>query len=114
MRKVVIVLFLFSAVFFQFCSSSKKASKHHEHAVTYEGNIKPIIVSTCSPCHIEGKGNKKPLDNYANASANVNDIINRIQKNPDEKGFMPMRHPKLDEATIRQFVAWKEAGTPAK
>jgi len=109
MRKVSITLGLLAAVFFfQFCSSSKKAAK--PVAMTYEKNIMPIIQASCAPCHIAGKGNKKPLDNYAGAMASADEIISRIQRKPEEHGFMPMRNPKLDDATIATFVEWKKAG----
>lgn len=115
MRKLFVGLLLGTAFLFQYCSSSKKAaSAKPTSAVTYEGNIKPIVQASCSPCHIEGKGNKKSLDNYKAASGTVDEIIARIQKNPDERGFMPSRHPKLADSTIQQFISWKQAGTPEK
>jgi cytochrome c553 len=110
MRKISFIAVLLLAVFFQYCNTSKKAAARNRNSVSYQANIKPIIETACAPCHIEGKGNKKPLDNYHSASTNVDDIIARIQKNPEERGFMPMRHPKLSDATIQQFVAWKANG----
>lgn len=115
MRKVLVILLLAGTVVFQFCNSTKKASKSaNASAVTYESTIRPIIQASCSPCHIPGKGNKKPLDTYAAASANINDILERIQKNPGEHGFMPARHPKLSQDTIQLFSAWKNAGLAEK
>ena len=38
------------------------------------------------------------------------EIISRIQRKPEEHGFMPMRNPKLDDAAIATFVEWKKAG----
>ena len=116
MRKLFVGMLLGTAFLFQYCSSSKKAAsaKKAESTVTYEGKIKPIVQASCSPCHIEGKGNKKPLDNYKGASGTIDEIIARIQKNPDEKGFMPARHPKLADSTVQQFISWKQAGTPEK
>lgn len=112
MRKVSIALFLFAvAAIFQFCSSSKKAAAA---AITYEGNVKPVIQASCAPCHIAGQGNKKSLDNYANAVATADDMIARIKKNPTDLGFMPMRHPKLDDATISTFEKWKDGGLKEK
>lgn len=114
MRKVSIALGLFAvAGIFQFCSSSKKAASAAS-AVTYEANIKPVIQANCAPCHIAGQGNKKSLDNYANAVATADDTIERIKKNPADPGFMPMRHPKLDDATIATFENWKKGGLKEK
>ena len=115
MRKVLIALVLFTTAFiFQFCSSTKKAAVAAPAAITYEGNIKPVIEASCAPCHIAGKGNKKSLDNYADAISTADDIIARIQKNPGEHGFMPMRNPKLSDSAIAVFVDWKKSGLKEK
>ena len=112
MRKVSIALGLFTTAFiFQFCSSSKKAAVA---PITYESNVKPVIEASCAPCHIAGKGNKKSLDNYAEASTTAEDIIARIQKNPGEHGFMPMRNPKLSDSTIAVFIDWQKSGLKEK
>jgi mono/diheme cytochrome c family protein len=109
MRKISITfLLLFSVLLFQFCSSSKKAIA--PAAVTYQANIQSIIQSSCTPCHIAGKGNKKSLDNYLTAKEKIDDIITRIQKNTTDHGFMPMKKDKLSAASINAFVEWKKAG----
>ena len=108
MRKIFVTLLLLITVFlFQFCSSSKKAAAP---IVNYQTNIQPIIQSSCAPCHIAGKGNKKSLDNYLAARDNVEDILVRIQKIPTDRGFMPMMHEKLSEKDIVAFTEWKKAG----
>jgi cytochrome c553 len=108
MRKIFVTLLLLTAVFlFQFCSSSKKVAAP---IVNYQTNIQPIIQSSCTPCHIAGKGNKKSLDNYVAARDNVEDILARIQKNKTDHGFMPMMHEKLAEKDIAAFIEWKKAG----
>ena len=109
MKKLTVCAVLVTAFIFQFCSSSKKAQKAAA-ATTYTANVQPIIAASCSPCHIEGKGNKKTLSNYTAAKDNIDDIIARIEKNPDERGFMPFKHPKLPDSTIQMFVKWKADG----
>jgi mono/diheme cytochrome c family protein len=114
MRKISIGFILIGiALIFQYCNSSKKATSK-KFTATYENSISTIIQSSCAPCHIAGKGNKKPLDNYAAASSTIDDIIARVQKNPGERGFMPMMHPKLSDSTINLLVAWKTAGLKEK
>lgn len=114
MRKVSIGLVLVSIAFiFQYCSSSKKA-KATRFVVTYENSVSTIIQENCAPCHIAGKGNKKPLNNYTAASSSIEEIIARTQKNPGERGFMPMMHPKLADSTINLFVQWKTSGLKEK
>ncbi len=115
MRKVSFVIILFTtALFFQYCSSSKKVAAPMADAVTYQKNVMAVIQSSCAPCHIEGKGNKKALDNYASASSVADDMIARVQKNPGEHGFMPLKHDKLSETDILVFVNWKKDGLKEK
>lgn len=113
MKKIYVLALITSAVLLQFCSSSKKmkASKMAS-SVTYTANVNPIIINNCSPCHIPNKGNKKPLDTYASVKSNIDDILVRVQKNPDDRGFMPMRHPKLSDSTIQVLAQWKNNGFP--
>ena len=109
MRKIFTTLLLLSAVLlFQFCSHSKKLAA--PVAMTYQTNVLPIIQTSCAPCHIAGKGNKKSLDNYLAARDNVDEILTRVQKNPADKDFMPRMHDKLPQATIAVIANWKKAG----
>ena len=109
MKKLCVLLLLMAPFVLQFCSSSKKTAKAHE-MVTYTKDVQPLLVANCSPCHFPPKGNKKPLDTYAAAVANIDSSLMRIQKNPGEKGFMPFKHSKLSDSTINVFVQWKKDG----
>ena len=110
MKKLCILLLLAAPFALQFCSSSKKAAKA-QPMLTYTTDIQPLIVANCSPCHIPAKGGRvKALDTYGAATANIDSMINRIQRNPDQKGFMPFKHPKLSDSTINVFVQWKKDG----
>lgn len=112
MRKNLVILLLSVSVALSFCTSSKKSQSATQvpSKVTYVANVQPIVASSCSPCHIPTQGNKKPYNTYAAVKADIDEIITRIQKNPGEKGFMPMRHPKLADSTILVFVNWKKEG----
>lgn len=95
-----------------YCTSAKKAAKAAATAKsTYAATVAPVVASSCSPCHITGKGNKKPFDNYANVKSDIDEIIRRIELNPGEKGFMPFRRAtKLSADTIAIFKKFKEDG----
>jgi hypothetical protein len=113
MKKLSLFLFLGMMMALSFCTSSRKAQSTSKPTVmTYTANVQPLVIANCSPCHIPPNGNKKPLNSYANVKSNIDDIIERIQKNPTDKGFMPMKHPKLPDSTVQVFVDWKSAGLP--
>lgn len=101
---------MLSAFSFQFCATSKKAKLKEVPKMTYIANIEPIISTSCAPCHIPGKGNKKPYNTYTSVKDDIDEIIARISRNPTDKGFMPMKHPKLSADTINTFVQWKSDG----
>ena len=96
-----------------YCSSSKKAAKAAAAApkATYAATLAPLIANSCSPCHIAGKGNKKPYDNYANVKADIDSILRRINLNPTDKGFMPFRRAtKMSADTVAIFQKFKDDG----
>lgn len=116
MKKIYVSsLIVMMAMFLSYCHTAKKAAAPAAPAVTFETNVLPIVMSSCAPCHVPSKGgNKEALDSYANAKKDVDDIIRRIQLAPEERGFMPMRHPKLSDADIAVFKKWKDGGLTEK
>jgi len=99
-----------------YCSSSKKAAKQAAAAAasaktTYTSAVAPVISAACTPCHISGKGNKKPYDNYANVKTDIDEILRRINLNPGDKGFMPFKRSfKLAADTAAVFQKFKDDG----
>jgi predicted ATPase with chaperone activity len=110
MKKLWVLLLLIAPFVLQYCSSSRKSVKSQETKITYAANIQPMMVANCTPCHFPPKGNKKAYDTYTSVKGDIDEILNRINKNPDEKGFMPFKHPKLSDSTINVFVKWKSDG----
>jgi len=124
MRKIYVSFFMVAAiVVFSYCSSSKKtagsapavAAAPVPPKVNYQANVMSIIQANCAPCHFPDKGgNKKALDTYTAVTANVDDILRRIQLQPTERGFMPNRKPKLSDADINAIKQWKADGLTEK
>jgi hypothetical protein len=110
MKKLVVLLLLLSPFVLQFCSSSKNTSKTKEIKTTYAAHVQPIMSANCTPCHFPPKGNKKAYDNYMAVMSDIDAILDRINKNPEDRGFMPFKHPKLPDSTINVFVKWKKDG----
>jgi len=109
MKKIVLFSMIAVGTAFQFCSGPKMAQAPVKK-VTYTADVQPLIQNHCSPCHIPPKGNKEALHTYETAKAHIDESIERIKLNPGDKGFMPMKHPKLSDSTISVFVKWKEDG----
>jgi cytochrome c553 len=110
MKKLGVILSLMATMALVYCGSSKNAASKKVAKVTYQHDVQPIIVGSCSPCHIPTKGNKKPYDTYTAVKSDVDEILTRVQKNPGEKGFMPSRHDKLSDSTIQVIALWKKTG----
>lgn len=118
MKKFTVFLSVIAAILaFSYCSSSKKAATATvvPAKITYTANTRQIFEANCAPCHFPDKGgNKKPLDTYTNATAQIDQVLRRVQLNPGDRGFMPARHPKLSDSTINMLKQWKEDGLMEK
>src|ERR1043165_4878579 len=96
----------FAVILFSNCHTTKKTASTtpastSTPAVTYSANVKSIIETKCSPCHIPSRGgNKKALDTYDNLKGSISDVIRRVQLNPGDPGFMPFKNAKLSDSTI--------------
>jgi mono/diheme cytochrome c family protein len=110
-RNLLVIALIATALIFSYCSSSRKTASKTPPKEVYTGHVETLIMANCAPCHIPAKGgNKKPLDTYDNAKAQIDEIIKRIELHPGEKGFMPSKKPRLSDSTIAVFKKWKEDG----
>lgn len=112
-KYLVLFTFLMIATVFTFCTGTRKSSSHviEIPKINYEANIQPLIVSNCTPCHFPEKGgSKKPFNSYASVMENIDEIVNRIELSPADRGFMPFKHAKLSDSTINIFRQWKTDG----
>lgn len=108
-KSLLFILFVIAIVFFQFCSSSKKALRNAPK-LSYASNVHTIITGKCAPCHVGANPREAKLDNYDSAKALIDTIIRRIQLEPGQRGFMPSRRAKLPDSTIQAFIQWKKDG----
>lgn len=123
MKKNIIIATVLAIFVFAACSKKTNPSKTTETAVvteaapakpaatSYSSAVQSLVQAKCSPCHIPSKGgNKLNIENYEIAKKNIADIIARVEKNPNEMGFMPMRNAKLSEEEIGVFKKWLADG----
>lgn len=112
MKKALVIITCFLSLFLIYCNPARRATQEVPPLppVTYVADVQPIIATKCTPCHIPPKGNKKPYDTYTRVKDDIDAIINRINRNPGDPGFMPFKHPKLSDSLIRVFENWKARG----
>jgi cytochrome c553 len=113
MKKIFILVILATVVtFFSNCHSAKKATASKKPpTITYRADIQTLVINNCAPCHFpEKNGNKKPLNSYTAVKENINEMIHRVELKPEDKGFMPFRHPKLSDSTITVLKQWRDNG----
>ena len=71
-----------------------------------------MIQVKCPTFHLPTKnGNKANFENFDNIVRNTNSILIRIQKNPGERGFMPLRNLKLTNDELAVFIKWVNDGS---
>ena len=77
--------------------------------VTYTADIKPLLTTSCAPCHVAG-GNKAKWDNYATTKSKISGIIDRVQRGTTASGFMPQGGSKLSGDNIALLKKWVADG----
>jgi len=109
MNKIIYIAVLF--LFVTSCESRTYEEISDNTPITtvvkYESDLKPIIESNCINCH--SATSYKPLVNYNQIKANIDIIINRIQRPSGD----PLRMPQggsLSSNQINLFVKWKTDG----
>jgi uncharacterized membrane protein len=103
------------AIVLQVCKPTQTATVAEPVVlVSYEKDIRPLMLERCTPCHFPETGKKKMLDTYVAAKADVNEIVARIKLSPEADGFMPFKSkkPALTEAEIQLFKNWLSQGMP--
>jgi len=79
--------------------------------VSYTSNIRPLIESKCTPCHIPARGGfKTSFDNYAAAKSYINDMITRVQLSSTDPKYMPFKKPPLSKTDIDVLKNWQKGG----
>ena len=77
--------------------------------VTYSAHVKPLLTTSCKPCHVAGGYNPK-FDQYDVAKSKINGIIDRVQREKTAAGFMPQGGSKLSAENIALLKKWMADG----
>lgn len=95
------------------CSRKITSTTSTAPRVTYAADVKSIIDTKCTPCHIPSQGGKvTSLDGYANARTNISEMIIRVQLDSTHAKFMPFKNkkPRLTETEIATLKNWQAGG----
>ena len=119
-NKLSLFAALLSLITFSFCSSSKKVSSttSNEPAVmpsfTYEKDVAPMVLASCSPCHFPETGKKKLLDTYDATVNNIDDILIRVQLPIENDEYMPFKSkkPAFTDRQIAVLKKWQSEKMP--
>ncbi len=117
MKKIKIALIMLPfVVVLMNCSSTKKGAEYTtvKKKLSYNKDIKPIIETSCTPCHIPPQGKKEPLENYIHVKENIGSIIERVKLPQENRKFMPPRNkkPALTDAQVAVLVKWEQQNMP--
>ncbi|MDH5609467.1 MAG: hypothetical protein OEY56_08305 [Cyclobacteriaceae bacterium] len=78
--------------------------------VTFTKDIAPLITKACATCHTTGP--QTIYTQYANASSNINLILDRVQRAQGSAGFMPKNGAPLTANEIQLLKDWLAQGLP--
>jgi hypothetical protein len=104
------VVFLFGLVIITSCTYNEISICDTDEP-TYSDCVKPIIAANCLDCHSNGSAFGELLT-YEELKWSIvdGDLIERIQMNENDAGFMPYGGEKLNELDIQILIKWKENG----
>jgi hypothetical protein len=103
-------VFYFMILSFYFITACSKEDTPPEDKITYNKDVKSIMVSKCAPCHVEGGVQPSKFDSYTTAKAKIDAIQSRINLDPAAQGFMPKNGSKLSAVEISILEKWKTDG----
>lgn len=79
-------------------------------SVTYNRQIKPMLLSRCSPCHVAGGDRVNKWDNYNTTKTLITGIMGRVTRDPSDLLFMPKNGNKLTSDELKLLYKWIEDG----
>ncbi len=82
--------------------------------VSYQADISPLFLRSCTPCHFPEKGKKKMLNTYGAVAENIVDILRRVNLPSDNKDYMPFKskNEPLTAKEIELIELWEKQGMP--
>lgn len=114
-RKLVALRACSAILFFGACSKDEVPDEVVPATkVTYAKDVKPVLTSSCSPCHVAGGTHPYKFDDYSVARSKISSIIDRVSRDASAPGFMPQGGSKLSASSIAMLNKWVTDGLMEK
>ena len=101
---------------FTSCDPPKHLNENEDdkNKVSYEKDIRPLMLRSCTPCHFPERGHKEMMDTHQKTKDNINEILTRVQLDPSDEEFMPFKQKRqaLSKNEIALFWKWKKQNMP--
>lgn len=114
MKKLTASFLIISSSIYFLTACTKKEEEAPVPVVvklTYDKDIKAILTTSCTPCHLATGTNPNKWDDFTQAKAKISSIINRIEREPGTAGFMPRNGTaKLPLETVNKLKQWLTDG----
>ena len=78
--------------------------------ITFEKDIKVILSNTCGPCHMANGDRINKWDTYSKTKTFITNIMERVNKQPNNDGFMPKNGKKLSFDELEKLQKWINDG----
>ncbi len=92
------------------CTQSDVPPVSDTPKVTYISDIKPLIATKCTPCHLPPDGFKTFFNTYDLSKVYIDEMIRRIQLPRTDTLFMPWKSAALASSQVQKFIQWKADG----
>lgn len=112
-------LLLLSILFLSFsCSNSSEGDLIEQvdpvEIISYDTHIKSIFDTNCVACHsnpaINGAGVPLTTFSQVKSAIEATDLIDRINRQSGEGGFMPLGGSRMPQAAINLIIQWQTEG----
>ncbi len=94
------------------CTQSDAPPVSDTLKVTYTADIKPLIATKCTPCHLPPEGFKTLFNTYELSKLYIDEMIRRIQLPRTDTLSMPWKSAALASSQVQKFIQWKADGLP--
>lgn len=82
--------------------------------LSYEKDIRPLMLKSCTPCHFPQYGHKKMLNTHEATKDNIKEIVTRVMLPSSDEKSMPFqgKRPRWTTDELKLVTDWIGQGMP--